>query len=81
MSRKTPETTEQRNPRTRGIDEKSTIDILRTIHREDATVVKAIAGVAAFGEALASQHGRLLDTNEGARLQVHNWSLTWTRLI
>ena len=23
--------------------------------------------------------GRLLDSNEGARLQVHNWALTWTR--
>jgi hypothetical protein len=44
-------------------------------------MLKAIAGVAAFGEVLASQHARLLDTNEGARLQVHNWSLTWTRLV
>jgi hypothetical protein len=43
-------------------------------------VMKAVAAVAAFGEALASQHARLLDTNEGARLQVHNWSLTWSRL-
>lgn len=42
--------------------------------------MKAVAGLAAFGEALAAQHARLLDTNEGARLQVHNWSLTWTRL-
>jgi N-acetylmuramic acid 6-phosphate etherase len=44
MARKTPKPTEQRNPRTRGLDEKSTLDILRTIHREDATVVKAVAG-------------------------------------
>jgi hypothetical protein len=43
-------------------------------------MMKAIAGIAAFGEALATQHARLLDTNEGARLQVHNWSLTWTRM-
>jgi glycosyltransferase involved in cell wall biosynthesis len=43
-------------------------------------ITQAIAGIAAFGEALATQHGRLLDTNEGARLQVHNWSLTWSRL-
>ena len=63
MSRKTPETTEQRNPRTRGIDEKSTIDILRTIHREDATVVKAVAGalpaIARAVDAIAQalQHG------------------------
>ncbi len=42
--------------------------------------LKAAASLAAFGEALASQHARLLDTNEGARLQAHNWSLTWTRL-
>jgi hypothetical protein len=43
-------------------------------------MMKAIAGITAFGEALATQHARLLDTNEGARLQVHNWSLTWTQL-
>ena len=42
--------------------------------------MKAIAALAAFGEALALQHARLLDTNEGARLQMHNWSLTWTQL-
>lgn len=35
--------TEQRNPRTRGLDGKSTLDIVRTIHREDATVNKAVA--------------------------------------
>jgi N-acetylmuramic acid 6-phosphate etherase len=35
--------TEQRNPRTRGIDAKSTIEILRMIHREDASVAKAVA--------------------------------------
>ena len=63
MSRKTPETTEQRNPRTRGLDEKSTLDILRTIHREDATVVKAVAGalpaIARAVDAIARtlQHG------------------------
>jgi hypothetical protein len=44
-------------------------------------MTKAIAAMAAFGETLATQHARLLDTNEGARLQVHNWSLTWTRLM
>ena len=34
-------TTEQRNPRTRGLDSKSTLEILRAIHREDAAVAKA----------------------------------------
>jgi len=38
-----PKTTEQRNPRTRGIDAKSTIGILRAIHREDASVAKAVS--------------------------------------
>jgi hypothetical protein len=42
-------------------------------------LMKAIAGLTAYGEALAAQHARLLDSNEGARLQVHNWALTWTR--
>jgi N-acetylmuramic acid 6-phosphate etherase len=40
----TPSATEQRNPRTRGIDAKSTIEILRAIHREDASVAKAVFG-------------------------------------
>jgi N-acetylmuramic acid 6-phosphate etherase len=44
MAQNTPKVTEQRNPRTRGLDKKTTLEILRTIHREDATVVKAIAG-------------------------------------
>jgi N-acetylmuramic acid 6-phosphate etherase len=35
--------TEQRNPCTRGIDAKSTIEILRAIHREDAAVAKAVS--------------------------------------
>ena len=39
-----PKATEQRNPRTRGIDAKSTIGILRAIHREDASVAKAVSG-------------------------------------
>jgi N-acetylmuramic acid 6-phosphate etherase len=42
--RNTPlSTTEQPNPRTRGLDTKSTLDILRAIHREDATVAQAVA--------------------------------------
>jgi N-acetylmuramic acid 6-phosphate etherase len=36
-------TTEQRNPRTRAIAFKSTIEILRAIHREDAAVAKAVS--------------------------------------
>jgi len=36
--------TEQRNPRTRGIGAKSTIGILGAIHREDASVAKAVSG-------------------------------------
>jgi N-acetylmuramic acid 6-phosphate etherase len=35
--------TEQRNPRTRNIDTKSAAAILRMIHREDASVAKAVA--------------------------------------
>jgi N-acetylmuramic acid 6-phosphate etherase len=38
----TTKATEQRNPRTRGIDAKSTIEILRAIHREDASVARAV---------------------------------------
>jgi N-acetylmuramic acid 6-phosphate etherase len=39
----TQRATEQRNPRTRGIDAKSTLGILRAIHREDASVAKAVS--------------------------------------
>jgi N-acetylmuramic acid 6-phosphate etherase len=35
-------TTEQRNPRSRGLDKKSTIEILRTINREDEHVASAV---------------------------------------
>jgi N-acetylmuramic acid 6-phosphate etherase len=35
--------TEKRNPRTRGIAAKSAIEILKAIHREDATVTNAVA--------------------------------------
>jgi hypothetical protein len=44
-------------------------------------LLKALSAVAAYGEALANQHARLVDSNEGVRLQVHNLSLTWTRLF
>jgi N-acetylmuramic acid 6-phosphate etherase len=46
FSGKTPaplRSTEQRNPRTRNIDTKSTAGILRMIHREDASVAKAVS--------------------------------------
>jgi N-acetylmuramic acid 6-phosphate etherase len=43
MAKKTPGATERRNPRTRGLDTKSTLEILRAINREDATVAKAVA--------------------------------------
>jgi N-acetylmuramic acid 6-phosphate etherase len=43
MAKKTPRATEQRNPRTGGLDTKSTLGILRAIHREDATVARAVA--------------------------------------
>src|ERR1700680_48702 len=44
MARKRPKATEQRNPRTRGLDKKLTLEIVRAIHREDATVPSAVAG-------------------------------------
>jgi N-acetylmuramic acid 6-phosphate etherase len=37
-----PARTEQRNPRSRGLDEKSTLGILRVLNREDATVAPAV---------------------------------------
>jgi N-acetylmuramic acid 6-phosphate etherase len=64
--------TEQRNPRTRGIDAKSTIEILRAIHREDASVAKAVASalpaIARAVDAIASalhQGGRLFYVGAG----------------
>jgi N-acetylmuramic acid 6-phosphate etherase len=39
-----PRATEQRNPRTRGIDAQSTIKILRAIHREDVSVAGSVSG-------------------------------------
>src|SRR5258706_13794880 len=43
MAKKPPRATEQRNPRTRGLDTNSTLGILRMIHKEDATVARAVA--------------------------------------
>src|ERR1700683_3279128 len=37
-----PLKTEQRNPRTRGLDRKSTLEILRVLNREDARVAIAV---------------------------------------
>jgi N-acetylmuramic acid 6-phosphate etherase len=42
MAKKAPTETEQRNPRTSGLDTKSTLEILRAIQREDATVAKVV---------------------------------------
>jgi N-acetylmuramic acid 6-phosphate etherase len=72
MVKKTARATEQRNPRTRGLDAKSTLDILWAIHREDATVAKAVAGaipaiaqaVDAIGHAL-QRGGRLFYAGAG----------------
>ena len=41
----TPTSTEQRNPRTRGLDTKSTLEILRVLNREDQRVAKAVQRV------------------------------------
>ena len=40
---KTAKPTEQRNPRTRGIDTKASLEIVRAIHREDARATRAVA--------------------------------------
>jgi N-acetylmuramic acid 6-phosphate etherase len=45
MTKKTPKATEQRNPHTRGIDTTSSLEIVRAIHREDASVAKAVGAV------------------------------------
>jgi N-acetylmuramic acid 6-phosphate etherase len=68
----TPRATEQRNPRTRGIDAKSTIAILRAIHREDASVAHAVQSalpaIARAVDAIAGalqRGGRLLYVGAG----------------
>src|ERR1700730_13613094 len=43
MASKPLRATEQRNPPTRRLDSKSTLEIVRAIHREDATVARAVA--------------------------------------
>ena len=64
--------TEQRNPGTRGIDAKSTREILRAIHREDASVARAVSGalpaIARAVDAIAlalQQGGRLFYVGAG----------------
>jgi len=64
--------TEQRNPRSRGLDLKSTLDILRTINREDATVAAAVRrtlpAIARAVEAIAAalrRGGRLIYIGAG----------------
>ncbi|HEY2645404.1 MAG TPA: N-acetylmuramic acid 6-phosphate etherase [Candidatus Acidoferrales bacterium] len=67
-----PRATEQRNPRTRGIDGKSTSEILREIHRENVSVAKAVAAalpsIARAVDAIAGalrQGGRLFYVGAG----------------
>ena len=62
----TTRATEQRNPRTRGIDAKSTIGILRAIHREDASVTRAVqSALPAIARAVDAIAGAL---QQGGRL-------------
>ncbi len=64
--------TEHRNPRTRGIDAKSALEIVKAIHHEDATVTNAVAAalpviaraVAAITQALQNG-GRLFSVGAG----------------
>ena len=63
MTRKITRPTEQRNPRTRGLDKKLTLEIVRAIHHEDASVPAAVAAAlpaiarAVGAIAQAFQHG------------------------
>jgi N-acetylmuramic acid 6-phosphate etherase len=53
--------TERRNPRSYGIDSKSTTEILRIIHREDASVVRAVSSaLPAIARAVDAVVGRFL---------------------
>jgi N-acetylmuramic acid 6-phosphate etherase len=61
-----PRATELRNPRTRGIDAKSTGEILRAIHREDASVARAVqSALPAIARAVEAIAGAL---QRGGRL-------------
>src|ERR1700730_7630585 len=53
MASKPLRATEQRNPPTRRLDSKSTLEIVRAIHREDATVARTVArAIPAIGKAV-----------------------------
>ncbi len=66
MKQKAPRATEQRNPRTRGLDAMSTSGILRAIHREDAAVARAVArAIPAITRAVDAIAGAL---NRGGRM-------------
>src|ERR1700676_2560522 len=58
--------TEKRNPRTRGIDAKSTTEILRAIHREDASVTAAVSAALPAMQRAVDAIARALQ--EGGRL-------------
>lgn len=67
-----PARTEQRNPRSRGLDRKSTLEILRVLNREDARVAQAVrrelASVARAVEAIVKSFragGRLFYVGAG----------------
>lgn len=71
-NRKPPHLTERRNPRSRGLDLKSTAEILRIINREDSGVARAVAreipAIARAAEAIAAalgSGGRLLYVGAG----------------
>jgi N-acetylmuramic acid 6-phosphate etherase len=57
-----PARTEQRNPRSRGLDQKTTLEILRALSREDATVALAVRRqlpqIARAVDAIAKSLGR-----------------------
>ena len=72
QNRQTPHVTERRNPRSRGLDLKSTAEILRIINREDAGVARAVAraipAIARAVDAIASalrRGGRLIYVGAG----------------
>jgi N-acetylmuramic acid 6-phosphate (MurNAc-6-P) etherase len=67
MASKTPMATERRNSRTHGLDKKSTLDILRAIHREDAAVAKAVAGALPTIARAVDVITRALRTSRGTR--------------
>jgi N-acetylmuramic acid 6-phosphate etherase len=68
-----PPATEQRNPRSKGLDRKTALDILRIINREDASVARAVRrelpGIARAVDAIArafQKGGRLIYVGAGS---------------